>query len=168
MKLKPLIKNKVILAVMALVVVGIFGTIFYHTVLTPAPSEKTLNYSQNIDLIAPTYSLDTDIGRVQPVDAHRYEIVMLYKTGCHTCEDMRKNVYRALSETTTKDPVDIVNISVTSELGRSLLNKYQTQRSPMLFVIDKANNQITLYYNHVNSPKLTHDIKRNLILRKDW
>lgn len=167
MKFKLLIKNKVILAVMALFVIGIFGTIVYNTVLTPTPSEKTLNYSQNIDLIAPTYSLDTDIGRVQPVDAHRYEIVMLYKTGCHTCENMRKNVYRALSETTTKDPVDIVNISVTSELGQSLLSKYQTRKSPMLFVIDKNNNKITLYYNHVDSKKLTNDIKRNIISQKD-
>lgn len=167
MKLKILVKNKAILAVIALVVIGILGIIFHSTVLTPAPSEKTLNYSQNIDLIAPTYSLDTDIGRVQPVDAHRYEIIMLHKTGCHTCENMRKNVYRALSETTTKDPIDIVNISVTSELGRSLLAKYQTRKSPMLFVIDKNNNKITLYYNHVDSPKLINDIKHDIISQKD-
>lgn len=167
MKLKTLIKSKVILAVIGLVAIGIFGTMFCSMVLTPTPSQKTLNYSQNIDLIAPTYSLDTDIGRVQPVDAHRYEIVMLYKTGCHTCEDMRKNVSRALSDTTTKDPVDIVNINVTSELGRSLLAKYQTRKSPMLFVIDKDNNKITLYYNHVDSPKLTNDIRQNIISQKD-
>ena len=167
MKIKMLIKNKVILAVITLVIIGILGTIFHSTILTPTPSEKTLNYSQNIDLIAPTHSLDTDIGRVQPVNAHRYEIVMLYKTGCSTCENMRKNVYRALSEVTTSDPIDIINISVTSELGRSLLTKYQTRKSPMLFVIDKNNNKITLYYNHVDSKKLTNNIKRNIISQKD-
>ena len=163
-----LIKNKVILTVIALIVIGILGIIFHSTILTPTPSKKTLNYSQNIDLIAPTYSLNTDIGRVQPVDAHRYEIVMLYKTGCSTCENMRRNVYRALSDITTSDPIDIVNINVTSELGRSLLTKYQTHKSPMLFVIDKSNNKITLYYNHVDSKKLTNNIKQNIISEKDW
>ena len=167
MTLKMLIKNKVVLTVIALVVIGILGIIFHSTVLTPTPSKKTLNYSQNIDLIAPTYSLNTGIGRVQPVDAHRYEIVMLYKTGCRTCENMRRNVYRALSEVTTSDPIDIVNISVTSELGRSLLTKYQTHKSPMLFVIDKNNNKITLYYNHIDSKKLTNNIKQNIISEKD-
>lgn len=167
MKLKMLIKNKVTLAVIAVVVIGTLGAIFHSTVLTPTPSQKTLNYSQNIELIAPAYSLDTDISRVQPVNAHRYEIVMLYKTGCHTCENMRKNVYRALSEITTSDPIDIVNISSTSELGRSLLNQYQTRKSPMLFVIDKNTNKITLYYNHVDSKKLTNNIKQNIISQKD-
>ena len=167
MKLKMLIKHKVTLAVIALVIIGMLGTIFRSTVLTPAPSQKTLNYNQNIELIAPTYSLDTDIGRVQPVNAHRYEIIMLYKTGCPTCENMRKNVYRALSEITTSDPIDIVNISITSELGHSLLNQYQTRKSPMLFVIDKNNNKITLYYNHVDSKKLTDNIKQNIISQKD-
>lgn len=167
MKLKTLIKNKVILAVIILVVVSILGIIFHNTILTPTPSKKTLNYNQNIEMIAPAYSLDTNIGRVQPVDAHRYEIIMLYKTGCDTCENMRKNVYHALSETTTRDPIDIVNINVTSELGRSLLAQYQTRKSPMLFVIDKNTNKITLYYNHVDSKKLTNNIKQNIISQKD-
>lgn len=167
MKLKMFVKNKAVLTVIALVIISILGAIFHNTFLTPTPSRKKLNYSQNIGLIAPTYSLDTDIGRVQPVNAHRYEIVMLYKTGCSTCENMRKNVYRALSETTTRDPIDIVNISVTSELGRSLLAQYQTHKSPMLFVIDKNTNKITLYYNHVDSKKLTNNIKQNIISQKD-
>lgn len=161
------VKNKVVLTVIAVVIIGILGTIFHSTISTPAPSEKILNYNRNIELIAPAYSLETDISRVQPVNAHRYEIIMLYKTGCSTCENMRKNVYRALSEINTSDPVDIVNISVTSELGHSLLTQYQTRKSPMLFVIDKNNNNITLYYNHVDSKTLTDDIKRDITSQKD-
>lgn len=167
MELKTLSKNKVTLAAIAAIVIGILGIIFYNTVLEPAPSKKTLNYNQNIELIAPTYSLNTDISRVQPVNAHRYEIIMLYKTGCDTCENMRKNVYHALGEITTKDPVDIVNINATSELGHSLLAQYQTRKSPMMFVIDKNNNEITLYYNHVDSKKLINNIKHNIISQKD-